>query len=94
MLQRLYIAQLFSPFSPFCCFRNLNKKSNVEKEEARLLLEVICSTNIPKFVTEDIPLFEQILVDLFPGLTAPSSEDKFLQVISNVLFSSYVACDV
>ena len=57
-------------------------------------MEVICSTNIPKFVTEDIPLFEQILVDLFPGLTAPSSEDKFLQVISNVLFSSYVACDV
>ena len=58
--------------------------TNIEEHEAGLLLKAIHSTNLPKFVTEDIPLFEQILADVFPGLAKPGHGDKIFQVSTSV----------
>lgn len=55
-------------------------ETSIEEHEAGLLLKAIYSTNVPKFVTEDIRVFEQILNDLFPGLLKPHFHDKIFQV--------------
>ncbi|XP_051881424.1 dynein axonemal heavy chain 6-like [Pristis pectinata] len=55
------------------------KKSLNHTDESHILINALKDANLTKFLAEDVPLFENILDDLFPGLTPPKDETLLLQ---------------
>lgn len=49
----------------------LLKADAPEMNEYQLLLRALRDVNVPKFLKDDIPLFENIIIDLFPGIDRP-----------------------
>jgi dynein heavy chain len=43
-----------------------------------VLIRAMRDSNIPKFIKEDLPLFNAIVRDLFPGTTLPESHYEML----------------
>ncbi|XP_023930267.1 dynein heavy chain 6, axonemal [Lingula anatina] len=54
-------------------------KSMTEKEESYILIHSLRDANLPKFLAEDVPLFESILADLFPGIIPPEQDQGILE---------------
>eukprot|EP00796_Vickermania_ingenoplastis_P004622 gene4627-3332_t len=50
------------------------KRSQPDVEEDLTLIVACNDSNVPKFVSEDIPLFQGIMQDLFPGVSFPERE--------------------
>ncbi len=47
------------------------KVQHEEDDEYRIVLKAMTDVNLPKFISEDIPLFESIVRDIFPDVTLP-----------------------
>jgi len=52
----------------------LLKAATPDMDEAQLLLRALRDVNVPKFLKDDLPLFENIMLDLFPGIEKPQVE--------------------
>ncbi|KAG5500386.1 hypothetical protein JKF63_03478 [Porcisia hertigi] len=52
----------------------LNKRERPDGDEDELLLRALRDSNVPKFLKDDILLFDGIISDLFPGTALPQSD--------------------
>ncbi|XP_062828664.1 dynein axonemal heavy chain 14 isoform X3 [Anolis carolinensis] len=58
----------------------INKKKMFSTmEESLIIISVLKEVNLPKFLTDDASLFEDILTDLFPGVKIPKVNPKQLE---------------
>jgi dynein heavy chain len=58
----------------------LLKRSDPDMPEDQLLLRALRDVNVPKFLKDDLPLFENIISDLFPGVQKPNIDYGQLMV--------------
>jgi dynein heavy chain, axonemal len=58
------------------------KRDYPTENEAVLALRAISDCNIPKFLTDDIPLFEGIISDLFP--TTDKRKPSYQELIASL----------
>lgn len=65
---------------------NLRQSCPDESDEARLILKAIIDVNLPKFLAQDIPLFEGIISDLFPGVKLAETDNSvFMDAVNTAL---------
>jgi dynein heavy chain len=62
------------------------KREHADLTEDMVLMRALRDSNMPKFVFEDVPLFQGLIGDLFPGLDVPR--------VGNVVLKSAIEADL
>jgi dynein axonemal heavy chain len=52
------------------------KRSSPSTDEAMILVTALRDMNVPRFIFDDVPLFQGLLRDLWPGLEVPPMDDE------------------
>ena len=52
-----------------------------ETDESLILTEAVREVSLPKCLPEDVPLFEKIMADIFPGAAVSTENQVALEVI-------------
>lgn len=65
------------------------KKSLTNQEEEQILLRALKDVNISKFLSFDIPLFENIIEDLFPNIKKPQYNYSILNKAVNEVIENF-----
>ena len=55
------------------------KRGDRDRPEGQVLMRALRDFNIPKIVTEDMPVFMGLIGDLFPGLDVPRKKDEVFE---------------
>lgn len=55
------------------------KRANPDLEEAVVLIRAMRDSNVPKFLSDDLPLFGALVQDLFPGVDIPLDDAGLLE---------------
>ena len=55
------------------------KRQNEHLSEDKVLIRAMRDSNVPKFVADDIPLFNALIQDLFPGVEIPEENQSELE---------------
>jgi dynein heavy chain len=50
-----------------------------QNQETIILMKAIRDMNMPKFVAEDVPLFNALFNDLFPNMDVPETQNEVLR---------------
>jgi len=61
------------------------KRANPHMPENITLIRAMCDSNLPKFLKDDVVLFNAIVQDLFPGVEVPKQD-------TGILYSEIVSC--
>ena len=56
------------------------KRELTSDEETFLLIQCLRDANLPRFIAEDVPLFESLMSDLFPESRLPQPDLDCLEV--------------
>ena len=56
------------------------KRQNPNQSENVVLIRAMRDSNIPKFLAEDLPLFQALIQDLFPGVEVPRGSSDMLDI--------------
>jgi len=64
----------------------LRRKSPNAKENL-ILIQSICDSNLPKFLEQDISIFNDIIQDLFPKIEVPQREYTILEKQIKIFFN-------
>ena len=57
------------------------KRSDRERPEDEVLMRALRDFNIPKIVTDDVPVFMGLIGDLFPALEVPRKRDMDFEAL-------------
>ena len=52
------------------------KRANPKVPEDVVLIKAMKNSNVPKFLKDDLPLFNAIITDLFPNCTSEIERDQ------------------
>lgn len=67
------------------------KRAYPDESEEVLLLRGLRDVNVPKFLTQDLPLFSGIITDLFPGVVPPAIVySDLLDALSRYCLKAYL----